>query len=235
MDLSVDTLSLGVGWYLVFIISTTLHEAAHAWTAWKLGDPTAYHAGQVTLNPLPHIEREPIGTILVPIASFLFGGWMIGWASAPYDPWWARNNPRRAALMAAAGPAANLLLMLLAALAIRIGIAFDFFYQPDEANFSRVTMGEPGVATGLATLLSIFFMLNLLLMIFNLLPLPPLDGSAILPLVMDRDTAARYQETMMQPMWSMLGILVAWRIFDHIFGPIHKLALSLLYPGTTWF
>ena len=78
-----------LGWYAVFIVSLTFHEAAHALAAWKLGDPTAYEAGQVTLNPLPHIEREPMGTILVPILTFF----MMGWASAPYDPYWAIRHP----------------------------------------------------------------------------------------------------------------------------------------------
>ena len=105
-----DRIAAGIGWYLIFLFSLVAHEAAHAFTAWRLGDPTARKGGQVTLNPLPHIRREPIGTVAVPLVSYLIGGWMIGWASAPYDPEWARRNPRRAALMSFAGPAANLLL-----------------------------------------------------------------------------------------------------------------------------
>ena len=89
-----DFLVLGLGWYAVFLIAITCHEAAHAWAAKLLGDPTAYYAGQVTLNPGPHIEREPIGTIIVPVLSYVLNGWMIGWASAPYDPFWAAQYPR---------------------------------------------------------------------------------------------------------------------------------------------
>src|SRR5687767_2264152 len=66
-----DFLVLGLGWYAVFLIAITCHEAAHAWAAKLLGDPTAYYAGQVTLNPGPHIEREPIGTIIVPVLSYV--------------------------------------------------------------------------------------------------------------------------------------------------------------------
>jgi hypothetical protein len=95
----------GLQWFLVFIFSTSWHEAAHAWVAHKLGDSTAYEGGQVSLDPTPHIRREPIGMVVVPIISYLIGGWMIGWASAPYDPRWANQYPRRAALMALAGPA----------------------------------------------------------------------------------------------------------------------------------
>ena len=80
-----DFLALGLGWYVVFVFSVTCHEAAHAFAAMKLGDKTAYHGGQVTLDPTPHVRRSPFGMVVVPILSFLLGGWMIGWASAPYD------------------------------------------------------------------------------------------------------------------------------------------------------
>src|SRR6476659_583779 len=113
-----NTLVLGLTWCVAFIFSTTLHEAGHALAALKLGDPTAYEGGQVSLNPWPHIRREPLGMVIVPIASFALNGWMMGWASAPFDPEWAHRYPKRAALMAAAGPAANLLLVLLSGLAI---------------------------------------------------------------------------------------------------------------------
>ena len=100
MDLN---LALATVWYVVFIISLTFHEAAHAFVAHKFGDPTAYYQGQVTLDPIPHIRRSPVGMVIVPIVSFIIGGWMIGWASAPYDPYWADSNRRKAALMALAG------------------------------------------------------------------------------------------------------------------------------------
>ena len=117
-----DNISLGLLWYVAFLFSTTVHEAAHAWAALRLGDPTAYLGGQVTLNPIPHIRREPIGTVLFPIVTFLVGGWMMGWASVPYDPVWAERYPRRAAWMALAGPAANLLIAIVSGLSIRLGV-----------------------------------------------------------------------------------------------------------------
>ena len=94
-------------WYVAFLFSLTVHEASHALAALKLGDPTAYRGGQVTLNPLPHMRREPFGTIVVPALSYIFAGWMMGWASAPYDPVWADRHPRRAGWMALAGPASR--------------------------------------------------------------------------------------------------------------------------------
>ena len=76
-----DFLVLGLGWYAVFLIAITCHEAAHAWSAMLLGDPTGYNAGQATLNPGPHISREPLGTIVVPVITYLLNGLMLGWAS----------------------------------------------------------------------------------------------------------------------------------------------------------
>ena len=84
-------------WYVVFLLSVTCHEAGHAWAARLGGDDTAYLGGQVSLNPLPHIQREVWGTVLVPLISYLWVGWMMGWASAPYDPAWEERHPRRAA------------------------------------------------------------------------------------------------------------------------------------------
>src|SRR5262245_6316291 len=114
-----------VVWYLVFVFSTTCHEAAHAWVAYRGGDLTAYSLGHVTLDPTPHIRRSPFGMVVVPLISFLWGGWMIGWASVPVNRRWAVDHPRRSALMSLAGPAANLLLASLALLAMRLLVAGD--------------------------------------------------------------------------------------------------------------
>jgi hypothetical protein len=135
-----EAYALGPIWYVVFLLSLTCHEAAHALAAKWGGDLTAFEAGQVTLNPIPHMQRERFGTILVPILSFLLtkGGWMIGWASAPYDPAWQQRYPRRAALMALAGPVANFILVLIAALAIWIGIWNETFLTPQSINFTQV-------------------------------------------------------------------------------------------------
>ena len=124
--------------YIVFLYSTVLHEAAHAWTAHRLGDDTAYLGGQVSLDPTPHIRREPFGLVVVPILSYFVAGWMIGWASAPYDPDWQERHPRRAALMALAGPGANFTLVLLSAIGIRVGLATGAFTLPEYASFTRI-------------------------------------------------------------------------------------------------
>src|SRR6202163_1171302 len=187
-------LALGVIWYIVFLFSTTCHEAAHALAAKLGGDPTAFEGGQVTLNPIPHIRRSPFGMIVVPIVSFLLGGWMIGWASAPFDPIWQRRYPRRSAWMALAGPAANFALMLLTGIAIRVGLAAGYFRAPERiGSYSGgVASAQSADPTFLTTALSILFVLNLLLGAFNLLPVPPLDGSTGIMLAMPESAAIRY-------------------------------------------
>jgi Zn-dependent protease len=228
-----DLIVLGLTWFVVFLFSTTLHEASHALAAYKLGDSTAYEGGQVSLSPLPHVKREPFGMVLVPLITFALsrGDWMMGWASAPYNPEWAHRYPRRSAMMAAAGPLANLSLVLIAGLLIRLGMAFGVFYAPDSVSSTEITGAAAGWAHGFVVPLSILFSLNLRLFLFNLLPLPPLDGSAILPMFMSTETARRYHAFLHQPMFSMLGLLIAWKAFGYIYAPLDLLALQLLYPG----
>ncbi len=233
-----DQLALGLTWFVVFLFSTTLHEAAHAFAALRMGDPTAYHGGQVSLNPWPHIRRAPFGMVLFPILSLVLSGGksMFGWASAPYDPHWAASHHRRAAVMAAAGPAANLVLVLLAGLAIRLGHAANLFAAPDQISFDQVTEAvvPGGFAAAIAVPLSIFFTLNLLLFVFNLLPLPPLDGSALPPLFMSDRMAETYLNFLHQPQLALVGMLIAWNIFRPLFDPVLSFAINQLYPGITY-
>ncbi len=224
-------LVLGLVWYAAFLFSLTVHEASHALAALKLGDETAYLGGQVTLNPVPHVQREPFGTVVVPILSYVLAGWVMGWASAPYDPRWADRWPKRAAWMALAGPVSNLLIVVGCGVVIRLAMAAGALEAPASASFVQITVAAaPGVWESLATLLSILFSLNVLLFAFNLLPLPPLDGAGVLPLVLKEEWAASYREFMRQPGFGLLGLVVAWNVFGYVFRPLHLLALNLLYP-----
>jgi Zn-dependent protease len=228
-----ELIALGIIWYIVFLFSTVCHEAAHALAAKLGGDPTAAHGGQVSLNPFPHMQREPIGLLVVPLVTFFLnqGRWMIGWASAPYDPDWAARYPRRAAWMALAGPAANFTLMLLAAAGIRIGMTLGHFRAPAEPEFSRITEAIHPEAMGFAaTFLSILFLLNLVLGTFNLLPVPPLDGNSAITLLMSRRAALRFQDWTQESGFGWAGLLVAWVVYGRAFGYIFRLALNLLYP-----
>jgi len=220
-------------YYLVFLLSTTVHEAAHAWVALLGGDPTAYHGGQVSLDPRAHIRREPMGMLVIPLLSALLSGWPMGFASAPYDPAWARRHPRRAAWMALAGPAANMVLVLLAFLAIRLLGSAGILLPPDHASFDHLaTTPREGAWPGTALVISVVFSLNLLLAVFNLLPLPPLDGSGAVPLFLSPSATARYQDFLWHNRGlGILGILIAWQLFNYVYDPVFLQAINLLYPG----
>ena len=226
-------------WYVVFLFTLTIHEGAHALVARLGGDDTAYRGGQASLNPWPHIQREPFGTVAIPLITYYVSGWMMGWASTPYDPIWGRRYPRKAAAMSAAGPAANFLLAALAFIVIKIFLGNGTFVPPDSVGFSRMVAPAPGTPDGsfaypLALCLSIALNLNVLLCLFNLIPLPPLDGSGVLQGLMP-DTFGRFIERMSgNPMFSIIGLLVAWRLFDFMFGPAFAILLRLLYPGLAY-
>lgn len=227
----------GFIYYIVFLMSTTMHEAAHALAAKLGGDLTAYNGGQVTLDPRPHIQREPFGMVVLPVLSVLLSGWPFGFASAPYDPRWALRHPKRAAWMALAGPGANLLLVLIAFVLIRLGLIAGVFDSPASANFGSVvaSAGSDDNWRGVAAVLSAFFSMNLVLFSLNLIPLPPLDGSAGLAVLLPHSVAERYVQWLhTNAALGMVGMLVAWRVMDFTFQPLFIFALNLLYPDARY-
>lgn len=152
---------------IVLVFSVIAHEVAHGVVANALGDPTARLAGRLTLNPIPHID--PIGSVLVPgvllaLNALTGGGFVIGWAKpVPYNPNNLRNPRMGSALIGAAGPLTNFAIALVAGLAVRLMLA------------------ETLPATeGAIIIMTLFAYINLLLGLFNLLPIPPLDGSKVL-------------------------------------------------------
>jgi Zn-dependent protease len=221
-------------WYLVFVFSTTLHEAAHALFALKGGDPTAYYSGHVTLDPTPHIRRSPFGMLIVPIASFVFNGWMIGWASVPYDPFWARRNPRRAAVMSLAGPAANFLIAAVALAVIWVLFMRGVIWIPRHfQGFTELVVpahgGDPrSLVAALCMGLSIAVNLNVLLGLFNLFPLPPLDGAGVLEGVLPEVMQPLYDKLRNLPMFDFLGLVLAWKLFGYLAWPVCAFLPALL-------
>jgi Zn-dependent protease len=225
-------------WFVAFLFSSTCHEAAHAWVALRGGDRTAYEGGQVTLDPLPHIRREPFGMLFAPILSFVFWGWMMGWASAPYDPRWGERHPRRHALMSLAGPCANLLLAVLSFAAIKALLAAGIFVIPDRIqNLQGIVvpaaeLAHHQVLAGLSALLSVMLCLNLLLGLFNLMPVPPLDGASVLQGLFPDSLGRFYRMLRDTPMAQLAGLLVAWNLFPHLSGPALGLLLKLVVSSS---
>ena len=146
---------------LILLLSVILHEVAHGFIAYFLGDPTAKLAGRLTLNPLKHLD--PIGSVLVPLLTYSAGGFIFGWAKpVPYNPYNLKAGRWGPALVGAAGPAANFLLAGFFAILIRLSVSV-WTLPPAFLELSMYIV-----------------LINLILAIFNLLPLPPLDGSKIL-------------------------------------------------------
>jgi Zn-dependent protease len=224
----------GLLWFLAFLFSTTVHEAMHALAAYRGGDPTAYHGGQVSLSPVPHIRREPIGMLLVPLITALTQGWAIGWASTPYNPRWAAMYPRRAAVMAAAGPVGNLALAFLSLVLLKFGLLVGVFGPPESVSFQQLVAAAPGAPAMAASILSILLVLNVLLAAFNLVPLPPLDGASVIGLFLPPGAARRMRELSGTPMFQVAGLLLAWRIFPFIVEPLFSLLIKLVHPQLSY-
>lgn len=153
-------------WALPILFAITVHEVAHGWVAKRLGDPTAMMLGRLTLNPVKHVD--PIGTFLVPFALMLMHLPIFGWAKPVPVTWENLRHPKRdMALVALAGPGANLMMALLWAMIMRVGL---------EMGGSELGwLGRPLAYMGFAGI-----QINVVLMILNLLPLPPLDGGRVL-------------------------------------------------------
>ena len=152
---------------IVLIMSVVIHEVSHGFVALALGDPTAKYQGRLTLNPFNHLD--PVGSVLVPLIGYFAGGFIIGWAKpVPFNPYnlrpekWGLPAQAGEALVAVAGPVSNIVIALIFGLLIRLG---------DGASFMNESF---------LSLASFVVLINITLAIFNLIPIPPLDGSKIL-------------------------------------------------------
>jgi Zn-dependent protease len=165
--------------FIVLLFSLTVHESAHAWTADRLGDPTARLLGRVSLNPIVH--ADPIGTVLFPLLALVSNVPLIGWAKpVPVDVGRLRRQRSDYVLVAAAGPASNLVLALVASIGLSL------------LTVSPIKVGEPNVSAPIAAFFGQAMRLNVLLAVFNMLPIPPLDGGTVLGGLLPRAIAARF-------------------------------------------
>ena len=163
--------------FAVLLFSLTIHEMAHAWTADRLGDPTARLLGRVSFNPIVHADL--IGTVLFPLIALFGNVPLLGWAKpVPVNIRQLRHPRRDYMLVAAAGPASNLVLAVVSAFALAA------------LPISPVVLGEANVSAPLASFLSMAVNLNILLAVFNMLPIPPLDGGNVLSGLLPRQFAS---------------------------------------------
>ena len=201
----------------VILFAITVHEAAHAWTANKMGDPTAAALGRASLNPLVHID--PIGTVLFPLILILFKMPVFGWAKpVPYNPYNLRHAKKGGLWISFAGPISNILTAGAAVVLFRFLRLFG----------ARVTdlsaLSKP--LEGLSVILLFTAVINISLAVFNLIPVPPLDGSGILAGLLTGRAAERYERLRPYGFFILLAIMYSG-VLNLIFSPVQNLILRL--------
>lgn len=168
---------------VVFLFSLSLHEAAHAWTAEKFGDPTGRYLGRITLNPISHIDL--FGTLIFPALSFFMNAPMFGWAKpVPWNPLNVKDRRKADIWISAAGPISNILAMI--GFAVLLRVLRLYLHSGSEMLGSSI---EP-----IYRMCLIGVQLNIILAVFNMLPIPPLDGSWILPHFLPQPLARGYEQ-----------------------------------------
>ncbi|MFN0087550.1 MAG: site-2 protease family protein [Blastocatellia bacterium] len=168
-------------WFVVFLLSLTIHECAHAWAAERSGDPTARYLGRVTLNPIPHIDIW--GTIVFPLFAITTGGWMFGWAKpVPFNPLNLRDRKWGEIFIAIAGPASNILLMIIFA------VLYKLVFR--SSLVSPAMLGD--LEQPIRMMMGIGITINIVLAVFNMIPIPPLDGSHVLRNLLPDSLAESY-------------------------------------------
>lgn len=196
---------------IAFLFAISIHESAHAWMANRCGDPTARMLGRVTLNPIKHID--PIGTILLPVIAMISHFPMIGWAKpTPVNPMNFRNEVRDDILTSIAGPISNLLVASLAVFGLALislsGSTGHMIVQVMAQTYGRavgILSGTPSILLPIAGMLYWFMFLNVLLAAFNLIPVPPLDGSHVLRHFLP-ERARRVYDTL--GMFALIGLFL---------------------------
>jgi Zn-dependent protease len=214
-------------WFIVLLFSLSFHEAAHAWTSERFGDDTGRMQGRITLNPIAHID--PIGTILFPILSAIGGIPLLGWAKpVQTNPLLWRNKTKANIMVSAAGPLSNFILAVLAFIIIK-ALLVSGVLMLNGGYYTLVTpaSGQAAFMAPLAVFLSVMLLLNVLLGVFNFIPVPPLDGSHILEEMLPSGMQEAYYQ--IRPFgFILLYLLMFLGVFNAILKPVYNAVLYVL-------
>lgn len=209
------------------LISLSFHEMSHGYVSYRLGDPTAHRLGRITLNPVKHLD--PIGTLLLVVS--MFSGFGFGWAKpVPIDPTYYKNARRDTVLVSLAGPVSNLLLALIFAFPMAI-LGAKFGYTPGDILGSNYIFAGFSWQAILFNVSSFFYMINIGLATFNILPIPPLDGSKILTAVLPTDLYFRLMQYERYVGLFFLAVIL-WKpvVLDTILTPFRN-AIQVLFTA----
>jgi Zn-dependent protease len=215
---------------VAFLFSASVHESAHAWTSSYFGDDLARSQGRISLNPLVHID--PIGTLLFPAIAFFAHVPLLGWAKAtPVNPLRWRNKRVANFWVSAAGVICNFIMAIIAGVLIRLLFSFGIIVVGDGNDWVIPAETTSMVAVGAVSLLRTFFMVNVMLGIFNLLPVPPLDGSGILSSLLPPSFEAS-MEQLQRFGFLLLFVALYTGIVSKILGFFFPIAVNLVLLGT---
>ncbi len=221
--------------FIVLLFSLTIHESAHAWTANWLGDPTARSLGRITLNPLVHVD--PIGTVLLPLIAFSTGAPIIGWAKpVPVNVANLRNDRSDFVWVAAAGPISNLVIALAGALMMRLLAVWATNVdvlggQPSFLSYDLAGLSGPVIR--IFQLANLAVQINLLLAVFNMIPIPPLDGGNVLGGMLPMWLGEPYDRLVRPYGFLLLYALLLTGTLGAIIGPPYLFLSRLLMSVTT--
>ncbi len=215
------TIIEGIISLFVVLFAITVHEASHGWAALKMGDPTAYQLGRITLNPIRHID--PIGTILLPLMLIIMGAPPFGWAKpVPVNPLNLKDPRKDNLIISIAGPASNMAVAVIAFIILKVLMSL---------NPNSIYAQGGGISSLLSPFITIVYytiVINVILAFFNLIPIPPLDGSGVVMGLISEEAAEKYEQ--IRPYgFFILILLIMTGFIGRILGFVIRIVNSFIY------